>query len=246
MKTLVWFHYIDAIFFVWTHGEENLRKFMVEFNLFSDDIKFTYEYKKDTISFLNLKVILSNGKLITSLYSKPTDCHQYLHYGSCHPKHTKMSIVHRQALMIKRVCSQESDFNEHSSNLKSWFLKRCYPGKIINTEMSKVKFNVDDKRSNNRQKKGTPFVVTFHPKLKVLQNIINKHLYLLYINYEVKNVFTPKPMVSFRISRKISCYLVRAKLFPIERTVGSFKCRSKLCEVCKYITKTDTFTSSVT
>ena len=27
---------------------------MTEFNLFSDDIKFTYEYNKDSISFLDL------------------------------------------------------------------------------------------------------------------------------------------------------------------------------------------------
>ena len=89
---------------------------MGEFNLLNDDIKFTYEHNKDTISFLDLKVILSNGKLITSHYSKPTDYHQYLHYGSCHSEHTKRSIVYIQALRIKRVCSQESDFNEHSLN----------------------------------------------------------------------------------------------------------------------------------
>ena len=53
-------------------------------------------------------------------------------------------------------------------------------------------------------------------------------------------------MVSFRSSHKVSSYLVRAKLYPIERTVGSFRCGSKHCEVCKYITETDTFTSSVT
>ena len=58
---------------------------------------------------------------------------------------------------------------------------------------------------------------------------------------EVKSVFTPKPMVSFKSSRKIGNYLVRAKLYPIERTVDSFRCGSKRCEVCKYITKTDTF-----
>ena len=117
---------------------------------------------------------------------------------------------------------------------------------INHTKMSKVKFNVDNKRSNNRQKKAVSFVVTFHPKVKVLQNIINKHLYLLYMNDEVKRVFTPKPMVSFRNSSKISCYLVRAKLYRSERTVGSFRCGSKRCEVCKYITETDTLTSSVT
>ena len=68
LKPLVWFRYIDHIFFVWTHGEENLRNFRTEFNLFSDDIKFTYGYNTDTISFLDIKVISSNGKLITSLH----------------------------------------------------------------------------------------------------------------------------------------------------------------------------------
>ena len=38
LRPLVWFHYIDYIFFIWTHGEENLRNFMAEFNLFSDNI----------------------------------------------------------------------------------------------------------------------------------------------------------------------------------------------------------------
>ena len=42
LKPLVWFCYIDDIFFIWTHGEE---KFMAEVNLFSNDIKFTYEHK---------------------------------------------------------------------------------------------------------------------------------------------------------------------------------------------------------
>ena len=111
--------------------------------------------------------------------------------------------------------------------------------------MSRVKFNVDSKRSNNRQKKGITFVFTFHPKLKVHEKI-NKHLYLLYMNDEVKTVFTPKPMVSFRSSLKIIIYPVRAKLYPIERTVGSFRCGSKRCKVCKNITEADAFTSSVT
>ena len=112
---------------------------MAEFNLFSDDIKFTYEYYKDTISFLDLEVILSNGKLITTLYSKPTDCHEWFHYGSCHPEHTKRSVVYSShVLEIKRVCTQEIDFNEHSLNLRPWFLKRGYPKKIVNTEMRKL------------------------------------------------------------------------------------------------------------
>ena len=50
---------------------------MAEFNLFIDNNKFTYEYNKKTILFLDLKLISSDGKLITSVYSKHTDCQQY-------------------------------------------------------------------------------------------------------------------------------------------------------------------------
>ena len=57
---------------------------------------------------------------------------------------------------------------------------------------------------------------------------------------EVKRVFTPKPMISFRSARKLSSYLVRAKLYPTERIVG------KRCEVYINFNKTSTFTSAVT
>ena len=50
------------------------------------------------------------------------------------------------------------------------------------------------------------------------------HIYLLHMNNEVKKMFTPKPTISFRSARKISSYLLRAKLYPEERTKGSFKC----------------------
>ena len=36
LKSLVSFCYIDDIFFIWIHGEENLQNFMTEFNLFRE------------------------------------------------------------------------------------------------------------------------------------------------------------------------------------------------------------------
>ena len=38
---------------------------------------------------------------------------------------------------------------------------------------------------------------------------------------EMKRVFTPRPTVSFRGVSKLNSYLVRAKLYPLERTVDS-------------------------
>ena len=76
--------------------------------------------------------------------------------------------------------------------------------------------------------------------------IINKSLNLLCMNNQVKKAFTPKPVISFCSVRKMNCYLVTAKLYPEERTKGSFNWGSKRCDVCLNITETSTFTSTVT
>ena len=66
------------------------------------------------------------------------------------------------------------------------------------------------------------------------------------MNEEAKKVFTPGPMISFRSARKLSSYLVREKLYPIERTVRLFKCNGKRCQTCLNVNETDTFTSTTT
>ena len=101
-------------------------------------------------------------------------------------------------------------------------------------------------KSGINKNKGVPFVVTYHPELKNLGKIIKYNLYLLYMNGEVEKTFTPSPMISFCSSRKISSYIVRTKLLPLERTVGSYKCGKKRCEVSDVISETDTFSSTDT
>ena len=53
-------------------------------------------------------------------------------------------------------------------------------------------------------------------------------------------------MVSFRSALRISSYLVRTKLYPLERFVGSRQCKKRRCEVCANVTEADTFSNTVT
>ena len=63
---------------------------------------------------------------------------------------------------------------------------------------------------------------------------------------EAKAILSPEPMVSFRSASRIRSYLVRAKLYPLERCVGSRQYKKRRCEVCTNVTETDTFSSTVT
>ena len=94
------------------------------------------------------------------------------------------------------------------------------PAEIIHKKMSKVKFNFSKKiNPKEKEEKVVPLVVTYHSSLNCLNKIIRRNLYLLHISDQVKKVFSPKPMIFFRSAKKLSSYLVRAKLYPIKRTV---------------------------
>ena len=107
--------------------------------------------------------------------------------------------------------------------MKLWFLKRGYPENIVDQELGKAESS-DSSRKTNKKDKGVCLVATYHPLLQNIGRDFHRHLDLLYIDQEVERVFTPGPMASFRSARNISSYLVRAKLNPLERRVGSFKC----------------------
>ena len=75
LKPQIWLRFIDDIFFIWTHGKENLKNFMKDFNNFKSNLKFTFECDRNSINFLGLNIKLNNGELTTSVHIKPTDCH---------------------------------------------------------------------------------------------------------------------------------------------------------------------------
>lgn len=54
------------------------------------------------------------------------------------------------------------------------------------------------------------------------------------------------PMITFRSARKISSYLARVKLYPLERTIGSVQCKRKRCQTCRNVKETETFPSTTT
>ena len=79
-----------TMFFMWTHGEEN-PKYL---NNFKSNLKFTFECNRNSINFLALSARLNNGELTRSVYVKPTDRHQHLHYRSSHLDHMKRLLVY--------------------------------------------------------------------------------------------------------------------------------------------------------
>ena len=56
LKPYLWWRYIDDIFFLWEHGEEKLKRFIEHLNEKHSTIKFTAEWSKTSINFLDVTV----------------------------------------------------------------------------------------------------------------------------------------------------------------------------------------------
>ena len=74
-KLWLWWRYIDDIFMIWQHGEDELKIFLDKLNNFHSSIKFTCEYSRENVNHLDVQVVVTEGKLITGLYIKQTDSH---------------------------------------------------------------------------------------------------------------------------------------------------------------------------
>ena len=116
IKPCVWLRYID-IFFIGTKGENKLESLLQRLSTFHPNLKFTHKKSKTSVKFLDVVVRINGDKFETDLYSKPTDCHQFLEFNLVHPIHIKKSIVYSQGLRIKKLSSSSLAFEKHLESI---------------------------------------------------------------------------------------------------------------------------------
>ena len=248
LKPLVWWRYIDDVFLLWEHGEESLKHFLEHINNAHQTIKFTANYSSNKINFLDVEVIRKEGTLLTDLYVKPTDTHQYLDASSCHPAHCINSIPYSQALRLNRICSEGSFFDRRCNELESWLLKRGYNDKsvrrkILDARRYKRLDLLNRERVDTRKSKIT-LNITYHPAFQNLNRLLHKVHVILSCDKEHRKVFNHTPIVGFRRAKSLKDFLVRAKVPPLEKPVGNSEgCGSKRCGVCSFVKCTDEFVS---
>jgi hypothetical protein len=129
--------YIDDLFFLWDGPLEDVP------GLFSGaidkDIRLTYEFGGKKLNVLDVTLqIEPDGKLSSTLYRKPTEGHQFVHWSSAHKKSLKSSIPYAQLLRIRRNCSKDDDFKREAAILLERFRSRGYPESVCTEAMTKA------------------------------------------------------------------------------------------------------------
>ena len=138
-KPMIWWRYTDDIFFIWEHGEESLKIFIEQANIFHSIIKFTAEYSEGEVNFLDVNIKLIDGELKIDLFVKPANTHHFLDPTSCHPYHCKKGIPYSQALRFNRICSNNETFDRHCNDLEKWLMERGYNEKMIRKQILRAR-----------------------------------------------------------------------------------------------------------
>eukprot|EP00111_Clytia_hemisphaerica_P009129 TCONS_00026815-protein len=137
-NVLLWRRFIDDIFIIFKGNNEELAELKSYMNLLHPTIKFTFDQSPTTINFLDVQITISNNQFSTSIYRKPTDRSQLLHFESNHPLHTKEGIVYSQALRYNMIISDSQTLTNELHNLSKILLARGYPLRIINDNIKKA------------------------------------------------------------------------------------------------------------
>ena len=251
LKPWVWWRYIDDVFLIWEHGEDEFRKFMEYLNSIDPNIKFTHKCSDECIEFLDVLVKKDGNVLFTDLFVKETDSHQFLHFDSCHPYHTKKAIPYSQALRMRRICSDNEAFERRVTDLKHWLTSRGHKISLIDSQIDKARGLDRDNLLLEASERFTDrnrvyLVLTYHPALsKRIYDIIRENQNILQVNEEHRRVFSCLPLVSFRKGKTLKDVLVRSKLRVEDFQPGSCnKCNRPNCLVDGFLDTSDTFTNA--
>jgi hypothetical protein len=195
--------YIDDGFFYWTKGLDNLQRFMEYMNLQHPTIKFTFEMSQVEILFLDTLVRIDpfSRRMYTTLYSKPTDTHSYVHFTSAHYKTTLTKSPFRQFLRLRRICTMDFDFDTESAIMIRHYLRRGYPKSLLvkhrerarqfsQQDLLEVKIHQDTEREI--------MVTKFNPNNPDVMKIIKRHWNIIQFSDDCNSHFTNRPMLGLR------------------------------------------------
>ena len=169
------------------------------------------------MSFLDVQVFLKEGQLDTDLYTKPTDTHQYLYQRSCHPSHYKGSITFSLALHLRCICSRPPDYAKRTGELEQYLVHGGHNGVHVQRQIEKATMVMRSdalKPCDKSTIECVPLVITYHPQLPKLQEILSRHLPTLLVSETMREAVPLPPLVAYRSLKNLRDLLARVTLKP--------------------------------
>ena len=141
-------------------------------------IKFTTDWSKTSINYLNVTVAIAERVIETDLYVKPTDSYQFRLSSSCHSFYCKKVIPYSQILTPSRICSNNKFFDKRCNDLEKYLLERGYSEKMVRKEILPTRAiprqALLEKGNNQKKQNNITFNMTYHPVFQDIRKILEE------------------------------------------------------------------------
>ena len=145
--------------------------------------------------FLDIQVFIdTKGFINYTLYRKPGNAYQYIHYKSFLPSHIKRNFIQNETQRIKKRCRNKHDFLKNLQKFKNQLKKRGYPNWFIH-RYCKIK------NAHHGNKRSSPEVVQNQ------EDTGDKPLKVIPYNTKIPAKFYHEYKVVFKNQRKLNSYL---------------------------------------
>ena len=247
--------YRDDCFSIWIGSVERLNEFFEFMNSLSSDLKFTMEIGGKELCFLDVQISIIENRLETSVYSKPTDSHLYLHATSTHDKSSVNGIPKGVALRLRRLCSTDEEYDKKANEYAEFLELRGYNRKKVNCTFKKIR---DVPRSEARkpvvknQSSTSPiiFATKYNPRGPNVRNIVKQFLPVLQQAPILNELFPDSAiMVANKRENNLADLILRSDPYNIKGDItdqsehGYVKC-ARNCDSCSNFVLESTFIES--
>ena len=251
LSPLVWFRFIDDIFFVWTGKKDSIDRFISftqnysKSNNMKSKIKFEIHLSTNEVHFLDVTVYLKHGKLGTTLFTKPTDSHFYLNTSSRHLSYVLKDIPKGQFIRLQRICSRKSDYLLNSEILCKKFIERGFHEKELKKTIKQVaKMDRNELlRDQIRENKDpqTILVSTWHPKLSAIPSVLKNNFHLISSDPKLSKIFRQKSTDTYRKNKSLSDHLLKNDIANQQLHSNVAPCGK--CKLCSKLNRTKLITN---
>ncbi|XP_069624523.1 uncharacterized protein [Ranitomeya imitator] len=253
----IWMRYIDDIFLIWQGNSDTLQEFMKSLNTNDCNIFVTYQSSRDRIDFLDVTVWRDcNNMLQTTIYRKETSTNSLLHASSAHPKYMINSVPVGQFLRLRRICSNNEDFEVKARDLCERFYERRYGRRAVKRAYHRAKYSTRHTLLYARNERRDPpnkirFITNYHAQFSRMKECLHKAWPILQADSILKQILPKNPSVTIRRSKNLRDGLVRSHyqegpglrfIDGVGPRCGCAPCGR--CVACPNIDRTDTFTNS--